>query len=310
MKQNFARENWETQYGESSREHHRVTTMEDGKVQTPAPVRILLIEDNPDDQIFVRLCLEDSNTPFDLQCVDNYEDGLQALQTGQWDAALVDYYLGGETGAELIRQAHAAGYSTPCIMLTGTENEEIDQEAAQSGAADYLPKDWLTPRDLGRALQYALVSTRSQQLLYKAKQFVQSTVDALPLSIAVLDEQTKIIAVNQTRKQRALDSDFRSPDYGIGANYLQLCKSAQEQGDEYAARISAGISAVRAGEQEIFSIGYPCHGPNAKRWFILRVTRFVEESSVYLVVSHDDISATRMATEALRDNNVFSASIH
>jgi PAS domain-containing protein len=38
---------------------------------------------------------------------------------------------------------------------------------------------------------------------------------------------------------------------------------------------------------------------------MLRVTRFVEDGSVYLVVSHDNISARHMATEALRDNGTF-----
>src|SRR4028118_1992605 len=115
MKQTLKREDWRAP-SESSSTRSRNTTGEEPVLTT---VRILLIEDNPDDQIFVRLCLEDNSMPFELCCVDNYEDGLCALRSGQWDAALVDYYLGGETGAELIRQAHSAGYATPCIMLTG-----------------------------------------------------------------------------------------------------------------------------------------------------------------------------------------------
>lgn len=303
MKQTLERQEWRAPSETSP--INRDKTSEETSAPATASVRILLIEDNPDDQIFVRLCLEDNNTPFELHCVDNYEDGLAALKSGQWDAALVDYYLGGETGAELIRQAHSAGYATPCIMLTGTENEDIDQEAAESGAADYLPKDWLTPRELGRALQYALVSARSQQLILKAKQFVQSTVDALPLSIAVLDTQTNVIAVNETWKQFADSNDFFGQAYGIGMNYLEVCKSADERGDEYASQVVQGIKAVRAGEQEIFSMSYPCHSAEKKRWFMLRVTRFTEDGSVYLVVSHDNISATQMATEALRDHDNF-----
>jgi signal transduction histidine kinase len=73
-----------------------------------------------------------------------------------YDVALVDYRLGGYTGVEWLRKAAAAGHRLPIILLTGADSLEIDQEAAASGAADYLCKVQLDTVHLERSIRYAL----------------------------------------------------------------------------------------------------------------------------------------------------------
>ena len=44
---------------------------------------------------------------YDVGCFKSFEDGLNALGTGSYHLALVDYYLGDATGLELVREARA-----------------------------------------------------------------------------------------------------------------------------------------------------------------------------------------------------------
>jgi signal transduction histidine kinase/CheY-like chemotaxis protein/HPt (histidine-containing phosphotransfer) domain-containing protein len=68
-----------------------------------------------------------------------------------------------------------------------------------------------------------------------------------------------------------------------------------------------GIRTVLAGKNEEFSVEYPAHSRHERRWFVARVTRFpgpqaqADERHVpRLVISHDNITARKLAEEALQ----------
>ena len=61
----------------------------------------------------------------------------------------MDYRLGERSGVELIREARESRLTTPMILLTGQGNHEVDVEAMEAGATDYLVKDETPRRTLG-----------------------------------------------------------------------------------------------------------------------------------------------------------------
>ncbi|PSQ81143.1 MAG: hybrid sensor histidine kinase/response regulator [Bacteroidetes bacterium QS_8_68_15] len=118
---------------------------------------VLLVEDDHErDALIERLLKQAPTVACDLTREFSYEAGREAISSGRFDAALVDYRLGARTGVDLIADAADAGVHTPLILLTGSEDRpEIDLEAMEAGAADYLPKDDLDAERLERALRYA-----------------------------------------------------------------------------------------------------------------------------------------------------------
>ncbi len=56
----------------------------------------------------------------------------------EYQAVLVDYDLGEETGMAFIRAVVAGGYPAPVILLTGRGSYEVDVEAMEAGAALYV----------------------------------------------------------------------------------------------------------------------------------------------------------------------------
>jgi two-component system cell cycle response regulator len=93
---------------------------------------------------------------YDLDWAETYEEGLARLLSSDYSACLLDYQLGSRDGLELIREAVAKGCHTPIIFLTAESSENVDIQAMNSGALDYLVKGEITPRMLERSLRYAL----------------------------------------------------------------------------------------------------------------------------------------------------------
>lgn len=133
-------------------------------------VRVLLVEDDEDDYLITRNLLRTIDTPtFVLDWVNTYEAGVHSLAKQQHDVCLLDYCLGEYTGLDLLREVTATGCKVPIIMLTGQEDHDVDVEATQSGATDYLVKGRINATLLERALRYALERKRAEQAMARQR---------------------------------------------------------------------------------------------------------------------------------------------
>jgi FixJ family two-component response regulator len=81
---------------------------------------------------------------------------LAIAERGEHHACLVDYRLCERTGVKLIRAAREALITTPMILLTGQGDYEVDVEAMEAGATDFLVKDETSPARLERTIRYAV----------------------------------------------------------------------------------------------------------------------------------------------------------
>src|SRR5215467_6701463 len=112
-------------------------------------VKVLLVEDDEDDYIITRDLFSDmAGRRFTLDWIKNYGQGLNTMTLNQHDVCLVDYRLGAQNGIDLLRAALERGCQAPVILLTGAGEHEIDMEAMQAGAADYLVKTELQSHSL------------------------------------------------------------------------------------------------------------------------------------------------------------------
>jgi len=128
-------------------------------------IRVLLIEDDEDDYVITReLLSEIPGERYSLDWAKTFAGGLEEIARNQHDVALVDYRLGAENGVALLRAALERGCQAPVILLTGSGQHQVDLEAMQAGAADYLVKTQLRPDSLGRCIRYALQRKRAAAL--------------------------------------------------------------------------------------------------------------------------------------------------
>jgi signal transduction histidine kinase len=145
----------------------------------PAIIRVLLIDDDEDDCIITRDLLADAGRGrFSFEWTTSYEDGVQAICRQEHDVYLVDYRLGEHTGLDLLRQVNGKSGTTPAILLTGLADHDVDLEATEVGAADYLIKGQITAPMLERAIRYAVKNGRTLEALYAAKKEAEAATRA------------------------------------------------------------------------------------------------------------------------------------
>jgi diguanylate cyclase (GGDEF)-like protein len=131
-------------------------------------LNVLLVEDDEDDQVLVRDLLgEMSQVNVSLQWETTYEGARAALQTGDHDICLMDYHLGHRDGIQLIRELDGSTLVTPVIFLTGQNNRELDVQAMEAGAADYLVKGKIDALLLERSIRFALERQRLLQEMHR-----------------------------------------------------------------------------------------------------------------------------------------------
>jgi len=132
---------------------------------------------------------------------------------------------------------------------------------------------------------------KSEAALQESEAFNKSILTSLSSHIAVVDENGIIISVNKAWDDFAKTNDQcplqRS---SVGSNYIEVCKGSVDAGEEMTAKAIEGFYKVINSELPIFEMEYPCHSQNGKRWFLLRITKFADESA-RVVMMHIDITA-------------------
>jgi two-component system cell cycle sensor histidine kinase/response regulator CckA len=120
-----------------------------------SPLRVLHLEDQPNDAALVRLTLESEGILCTINRVENRDDFVAALEHGGVDLILSDFALpafDGLSAAELVRSRWPA---IPLILVSGTLGEEQAIDSFKSGATDYVLKQRLAR--LGPAVRRAML---------------------------------------------------------------------------------------------------------------------------------------------------------
>ena len=141
---------------------------------------------------------------------------------------------------------------------------------------------------------------QAEEALHRSEAINQAVLSSLAATIAVLDREGNIIAVNDAWKRFARENDGAAVADSVGVNYLQVCRDAPESRDGGSAALN-GIQAVINGTRHNFELEYPCHSPSEKRWFLMSVTPLLGERGG-AVVTHTDITARKRNEWALQES--------
>jgi len=106
-----------------------------------APLRLLMVEDSPDDAGLALAFLQSGGFSVTSTCVETQAEMLSALTTDTWDLVLSDYNLPAFSAAEALKTLNASGCVLPFIVCSGFVGEELAVELIKSGATDFVAKD-------------------------------------------------------------------------------------------------------------------------------------------------------------------------
>lgn len=116
--------------------------------------RLLLIEDNEDDALFILRALELSGFTVESEIVKTAAMFRKMLEQ-PWDIIISDYHLPGFGGHIALSMVKEMGLSIPFIIVSGRIGEDVAVSLINDGASDYVMKDNLKklPAAIEKALQ-------------------------------------------------------------------------------------------------------------------------------------------------------------
>ncbi len=148
-------------------------------------LHILYIEDDEDDFFIMRDMLADINPDkYVLEWCNRPAESISKLNSNHFDLCFLDYRLGSVDGLTILKDIKAQGLDLPVIMLTSQVREDIDREAMQAGAIDYLVKGRISINALERIIRYA-ISNKNAEKARRETETLQQTKD---LAAAVAHE--------------------------------------------------------------------------------------------------------------------------
>lgn len=100
--------------------------------------KLLLIED--DEELSSQLTKWLDENGYLCEAAFTAEDGLQLLNSFQYDLIILDWHLPGMTGLEMCKVYRNGGGLTPILFLTGQGEIEHKESGLDSGADDYIVK--------------------------------------------------------------------------------------------------------------------------------------------------------------------------
>ena len=122
-----------------------------------AAIRVLLLEDNPDDAALVKRTLAHAGSrAFVVTHATTLATALDALRADAFEAVLADLCLLDSSSTNTVKTLVAEAPGTPVIVLTGSDSEDEEEEAMQAGAQDYLVKSESSGLLVARAIRHAV----------------------------------------------------------------------------------------------------------------------------------------------------------
>lgn len=138
------------------------------------PIRVLIVDDDADDRLIIRRFLNGARScRFSVEELDDPSALADILDRNAADVILMDQRLGDHTGTEVIRRIGGTRAAVPAILLTGTDDDTLEEEALVSGAAEHLNKADLSSRVLERAIKYVVKRHGDQQELRRRGEQLQ-----------------------------------------------------------------------------------------------------------------------------------------
>jgi diguanylate cyclase (GGDEF)-like protein/PAS domain S-box-containing protein len=171
------------------------------------PLRILHLEDNPNDVLLIRKAIIAHGIDVEIVNAATRADFVAALEKGTYDMVLADYTLPSFDGLSALSLVREKFPDLPFIFVTGTMGEEKAVETLKKGATDYVLKHNLARLvpSIMRALREAEERAQRKQTQKALKEseeryrFLFNGIrDAVYVHEVSVEKPGKFIAVNNS----------------------------------------------------------------------------------------------------------------
>jgi PAS domain S-box-containing protein len=201
------------------------------------PIRILLIEDNPDDALLTQAkLLREKSIDCKLTHASRMAEGLALLGQQAFDVVLTDLGLPDSQGLPVFEELQKKSPGMPIVVLTGQVDMETALTAIKMGAQDFLPKSELTGFILARTVRYAIERKQAEAALALKEEMLRLFIRHTPAAIAVLDTEMRYLVVSD----RWIKDYHHEGKELVGRSHYELFPDLPERWKEGHRRALAG----------------------------------------------------------------------
>jgi PAS domain S-box-containing protein len=145
-----------------------------------SPLRILLVEDNPNDARLIRRHLTESDSALlpssvEFHHAESLDAGITIAKDLAVDLLLLDLGLPESEGTDTYERARELLPEVPIVVLTNLDDDQAAVELLNQGAQDYLNKQSLNERNLIRAVRYTVERWERKRELERNREFLKQT---------------------------------------------------------------------------------------------------------------------------------------
>lgn len=130
--------------------------------------------------------------------------------------------------------------------------------------------------------------------------FESVILDALQAMICILDRDGNIVYTNRSWNEYPHKSKGLIGANESAGNYFDMCRSAVDNGDDYALKIILGIRKVLDENESRVYLTYLKKQEQKKKWFSVIITPYDAEGNG-VILTFEDITASLRKSEALRE---------
>src|SRR6266404_299534 len=163
---------------------------------TPEQLRILLVDDNPEDRTLAIRELRRTFPNLQITQIIEAKHFASALEGDHCDLVITDYQLRWTDGLTVLRTIKARWPDCPVIMFTGTGSEEVAVEAMKAGLDDYVLKSSKHYSRLPGAAKLALEQRAQWRALKEAERRYLALFNNVPIGLWKTTQEGGIIDAN------------------------------------------------------------------------------------------------------------------
>jgi two-component system cell cycle response regulator len=131
--------------------------------ESSGDMQVLIVEDDPDQVMLysAKFLIEGVL----VAAVDNEFDAMRYLQGGGFDLVLLDVLLRGTNGIDILRNIKSDPRTShiPVVMFTNYTKKEVRLQALELGAADFILKTDVTPKEMAMKIKDMVTKYRAEK---------------------------------------------------------------------------------------------------------------------------------------------------
>jgi len=192
-------------------------------------VDLLLLEDDDVDFDSVKRQLDTSPIKFEISRVDTLQEACNRLKKNRFDIVMADLRLPDSDGIETVDSLAEHSQETILLVMTGLEDEEVEQEVLNRGAHGFFVKTEIRGKSILRTIQHSLRCDRFVRQHRTLLEHLKTQQESLEAMSRQLQEENELLRNTHELRFQPEATHFKHLSNHLSKETVALLATQAEQ---------------------------------------------------------------------------------